>query len=500
MTTPLSTYLGTTAQAATSAFAINSGDLVEMMNNQIYSAKVIDYAVVPTAGAQIVPNTQVALTGVPPSATQRADAMISTVDGSIFCSYATVATTGNMAVAKYSAGGTLLGTVTLDTANAMPFNPRLLQLSNNNIAALWQLTGGVLAFAIIDQNLQVITAKTNVDTPNANQFGACALSGGGFAVAYGKAAGVQLAVYTNTGGVTSAAATIAGTPIAGASVRMGQLSSGNIAIAISATTAAKALGHAVFSVLGVAVAAYAVLDAATCGTANYPELSIMTGFYACAFGDATNRVAYVLNNAGALQGAGFTTADTTVTAASSNLMNDGTAFWLVYNGSVTAQGLVYIPTTGTNYVSSALAGASFAAPFAAFLDKNNLVMLYSTVIAAWTLNASSGNATRAQTYTGPTATAVGTAMAGGDFAVVAQTANTSAFLSVYKYANAPIVGVSQQSVAAGNAGTAINVSTGPGTYPINTLFGTGGKTFGGPYGQGQVLPSTVVFRAAKNIN
>jgi len=65
----------------------------------------------------------------------------------------------------------------------------------------------------------------------------------------------------------------------------------------------------------------------------------------------------------------------------------------------------------------------------------------------------------------------------GDFSVFIGQENGVSSFTVQKYLNTAIVGVSQSTIPAGNAGTIIPYSMGPGGYPCNGVLGSVGKGF-----------------------
>ena len=352
-------------------------------------------------------------------------------------------------------------------------------MSNGNILVSWCFQGGANAgtwFAIYDQLLNQVVVPTKIST-NPIYHDSLPLVGGGFAFAFQGAGGMQVGIYSNAGAVVSALVDVTGSPTTGGAPRLSQLSNGNIAIAICSTVAAKALGHAIVTAAGGAVLNYTVLGVATVAATTWPEIVAANGFYACAITDGASTKAYVLNNAGALQGSPFSVANTNVEAAFNKiirLLTDGTIFWLVYAGSG-GSAIVYMPTSGNGYVSNASVSMSNGD---VFLDRGNIVIATASNIAPYLIGAN-GVVSALATSTVLSLTPYIIAKAAGDFTVMICSGNQASGMQfgLTKYQNASIVGISQAAVASGNGGTPVSFSMGPGGYPCNQLLGTLTKAF-----------------------
>ena len=464
-----------TLQGKVGSLAINANDVLELNHfGRLYTAAVSDYAASGNVGNAIVAATTV---GVSCVVDARKAVIKNPVDGSVFIgSLVSIAPT----LFKFSTAGALLGNVTLDVGGE---NIILQLLTNGNVLAVWGTAAGTLSFSVWDTNLNNVVPLTVVasgTTLITAYFDALALSGGGFALAYGLSTGATLAIYTNTGGVTAAPATVSGTPTAGIATKLCQQSGGNLAIAISSTAASHAAGHAIYSVAGVMILAYTNLSAGSNSAQMYPEISAIANYYCVAGYDGTNSVAYVLNNAGTLQGAPFSFASSVTTSSVYQLLNDGTNFeFITRSGGVTA--LVFIPTTGTGYVTTLL-GSIASGPIAAFYEHESIILEDNGVVNVLSLSAS-GSASIVLTFS--LAAAFGTpawitALPVGDFAFLVfnltATAGAATY-AIYKYMDTAIVGISQSTIAAGNSGAIVNYSMGPGGFQCNAVTGTIGKSF-----------------------
>lgn len=467
---------GQTLQGRAGSLAINANDLL-LTNNygQLYSVNVSDYAAVASAGTTIVANTTVS--GAAATMSCRKEVLVNPADASIFVA---AAGSGSLVLYKYSAAGALLGSVNL--GSGIPGNVAVAQLSNGNLAIVWGTASGALTFAITDTNLNIIIAST-VIVPGAAlvnaYFDLIALSGGGFAVSYSQSGGVYLAIYTNTGGVTSAGALIASSPAATPASRMAQLSNGNIAVAIASTTASNSVGYAVFSAAGSSVVSYTTLDTTT-NTYGifYPVISTVSGYFCIGGidGAGARAVAYVLSNVGVLQGSPYAQTVGVTLSSVFKLITDGTNFEFVVAGYI-----AFIPVTGSGYVTTS---AYSAGAVDAVYDHGIIVVTTSSNIYVFQM-LSSGSAQLLSSFSisGFTTNNYMTARAVGDFSVLILGLPTTpaTLFAVEKYMNTSIVGVSQQTVAAGNSGALVAYRHGGGAgkngYPCNAILGTVGKGF-----------------------
>lgn len=469
---------GSMLQGNAGNLAINANDLLEINGfGQVYSAKVSDYAAVGNSGAYPVAAT--VATSFYATGSYKKMMCVNPADSSIFVTAPYLTSNYGLEIFKYTSAGGFVGSVILDTSSYEPNQVTIIQLSNNNLAVIWMMSG-VDYFAILDQYLNVIVAKTTIaSNSGTNTLDAIALSGGGFAVTYPQATGAFLAVYSNTGAVVSAGSLITSSPTAGLYFRMVQLSNGNIAIAIKSSTTSEALGFAICSAAGAVVNAYTVLDSATSTSAMIPEINSVNGSFCCATFDGTNVVAYSLTNTGVLQGGAYSNSISGIMSLS--LPNDGVNFWLLLNSS-TNQYIAYIPASGTGFVTTAIQATSSGAGMV--YDQGFLIVFSGTAPQLTVFQPLSSGVpllvnSISSSLSSPT-TSAPYISAVGDFSVLLGSINTSTpatSFAVQKYLNTAIAGVSQGAVAAGNAGAVITYSMGPGGYPCNALLGTIGKGF-----------------------
>jgi len=464
---------GQTLQAPAGPLAINQNDLVALGGSpvQLYSVNAADYAAVASAGSTPVAMTTYSSYGCNNTGV-RNQIVVNAADGSIFIADAYLSGSGGLEVWKYSLAGAALANVIIDvTANATTA-PQIVQLANQNFAVMWVNTNNVY-FAILDQYLNIVVAKTLIGAtgvnPGPNPY-LLALSGGGFAVTYtipGAPGGVYLAILTNAGAVTYGPQAIPGTASQnsgtslGAAARTAQLSNGNIAVAILDSNT-HILGFAIYTVAGALAVAYTALSGATAGSvAGYPEISVLNGVFCVSTGvnvNAATAAAYVLSNGGVVQGAPFTFAGANF---SSRLINDGVNFWFQYGTT-----MVKVPVNGAGYVSTALtAGGEM------FFERGLIVVATGSAANVYSIGAS-GNVWLVSSAALTSGSQVKAGI--GDFCAIGM--NTGKF-NITKYLNASVLGLAQNAVAAGNAGTMVSINEGPGGYICNAILGTPGKAY-----------------------
>lgn len=502
----LSNYLGATIQVQAGPLAIAAGDLVEISGTppQLYPAKVTNYAGVNVALSTVVAAVTAKSGGI--GATSNRKEAYQGPDGSIYTVGTNSVSTTGCTIARYSPAGKLLAWNDLVTSQIC-HAAGILPLSNGNLAIVWNSSSAQpWSYAIVDLNLKTIVARTTVEAIANNDaaFHGIALSGGGFAVSYGKAGGLYLAIYTNTGTVTLAPTLIASTPTANPCPKLAQLSNGNIAVVLSSTTGSQALGYAIHTSAGAASVAYTVLDTASAASLFPPDISVLTGFFAVTTNDGTNTVAYVLSNAGVVQGSAYSASNSVTTPNSSQMLNDGSVFWLVFFASGSLLNVISMPTTGTNYVTSSLSSASLQQMSCA-IDRGTLAVVATTNLYVTTLlsTGATGPFTSSSSVL-PTSNYMNAVIACGDgciFMMAATGTDTLVNFGVQKIVATSIAGVAQQAVAAGNAGTLVSVSYGPGAYNINPLVGSAGVASVGYGVRGVLFPNSIVLNTVpRNIN
>lgn len=395
---------------------------------------------------------------------------------------------------KFSATGQVLGSVNVDTAAATSRNHHVLELSNGNIAVI-AIINGELRYAIYDTNLTVVKALTSIDASAKFYFSACALSGGGFAIVYQVSATPllsNLVTYNNSGDAVLATTNVwTRTGTTGDQYhKIAQLSDGNLAYAISSVNTVSSIGlyHGVTNTSGTIVAAFAALSAVS--AAWYPELSIMTGYYAISRPDGTDQKGFVLSNAGALQGAEFSAATTAGNAGNkTKLVNDGTAFYLIWHRNSDSKCMLSkLPTTGTGYTTAIITTST--TQYDSFLDafcENGYICAASTFatntaptmwvidITAMALVNTSG--TTFGSVPGTTGGSYLRLISGGDRAFIAMydhSTTAGTFLCIGKWAQTAVLGVAATTVAA-DASVALNTLAG--CYEMNAIVGSASKAF-----------------------
>ena len=470
---------GQTLQAPAGPLAINQNDLVVLAGTpaQLYSANVADYAAVAAAGTAAVASTTYSSYGFGSAAHRNMLSLNS--DGSFLIADTYLTGIAGVTVWKYGQTGALIGSVILDSASTALTSVQIVPLSNGNYAVLWAQGGAAMYFAVIDQNLNIIVAKTQIiatvgSNPPPSPF-LLPLSGGGFAVTYtqaGTPGGLYLVIYTNAGALVAGPTSIPGVAPQnsgngnGIATRTAQLSNGNIAIAIL-DSGTKIMGYAVYSAVGVAVIAYTALTGATAAISyGLPEISVLPGYFCISIGtgNAATMSAFVMNNTGALQGAAFTQAGGN---AYGRLLNDGTYFWFLGYSSPSFIS-VRMPVTGTNFVTTTLGAVGTVD---AFYERGMIVTGNATNAFVFSV-APSGVLTLISTAA--CATSIMFKAGIGDFCAIGMAGSK---FNITKYLSASIMGLASSAVAAGNAGQLVSFNPGPGSYLANPLSGSPTKAF-----------------------
>lgn len=420
-------------------------------------------------------------------------------DGTIFVA---AGRTGGVGVrlSKFSAKGNLIDSVDVVDPGTTK-NLSVFELSNGNIAVVYALAD--IYIAIYDENLTEIKAPTLIAScPLAsNYFGATKLAAGGLAIIYQDSASPllsKIAVFDNAGTLALAAFTVftrTGTSDKQYHV-LKQLSDGNLAFAVSSTNTVSSIGLycGVYTAAGVQVSAAAQIG--TVSVANYPVIATATGYFAVARADGTNQKAWVMNNAGVLQGSGFSAATTggSVSGVVGNknaLICDGSDFYLVWHRSSDSKCvLTKLPFTGTGYSTAVIATTVTQYNFfvSAFYKDGFIVVasmsgtVSSTAPTLWVIDVSR------RTLVDVAGTTFGTApnvkngksisiIDGGDrsfIAVYCYDEPEATNLCVGKWAATTVLGVCVDS-SVKNSTVAITSKTG--TYEINPINGSRNKYF-----------------------
>lgn len=419
---------------------------------------------------------------------------------------------------RYSATGELLGSVTIESAT-LYYADLILQLSNGNIA-VFASTGTLLKYAVYDARLGLVKAWASIGEATIlsySNFGACALSGGGFAVVHQPNGSLQqsrLATFNNSGVAVLAPTTIW--------TRLGtnnpqyhqmvQLSNGNLLIVVSNNNSVDyGLYHGIVTTAGAPVVAFSNIDPIAVYT--YPEISVCGASYSIARANGINQLAFVFNDAGIQQGGTFTEATTAGNgSAVTKLINDGSAFWLIWARSTdTNQVLTKLPLTGSNFTTSVitLSPTQYGLYIDAFYENGLIVGASQGVAAAapqvWVISTDTASlVSRLGTTFGVAPSGASgyypRIISGGDcsFVCMYDYGTTAAtHLCIGKYASTAILGV---VACDATPGTLVALETGAGAYATNAVIGSPGKAFDmststSLYGnKGTILPNSVVLK------
>lgn len=495
--TPGTEGIGTLAAA--SAVAVNDAILVGPTGKG-QKVGVTNYAAVAAVG-QITAQTQVYTNRI----TKGKNAALQLDDGS-FLVAAPNALANGLRMYRYAPEGLALGSLAIDAGAFPPINPQIQRLSNGNIAVFYLLNAD-LKFAVFTQQLAVVVAATVIEasteppagtqySQNVNFFGAVAYAGGFMVVYQGATASQERAAwYTNAGAVAVAAKTIETWTGAGGSVFTDArlLSNGNIAIAVYSQWATKVgTYHAIYDTAGNQVKAFTQLAGASVpgNTFVTPELSVLAGYYAIAtINDNTNVKVWVLDNAGTLQGAVYTTAGATNGARACRLVNDGANFYAVgpFDGTGVINVLTVPVTGGAGAVmrNSGLSPTNYVTMDAA-CDGLLIVMVFAhsgTTLNQWaTIDLVTGYYLTALTDLGvaPATSNNGLGphiLLGGDCAFVFiydYTTTEALNFWIGKYAATAIAGVALTDAV---AGATMTLATASGAHQTNYTKGAPAKNF-----------------------
>ncbi|MXS83969.1 hypothetical protein [Nitrosomonas oligotropha] len=263
-------------------------------------------------------------------------AYVDPANGDIFIADTYLAGTSGCQVWKYNVRGDLITTATLDSTPSVANLVQMVALSNGNLCVMWtnNASPSKLFFQILDKTLLTVVAKTEIDTAGVNPLPnshIIALSGGGFAVAYCRAGfNSRFTIRDNAGNVVKAPTDIAGmaTPSSGTAAgprfRLAQLSNGNIAVAVNETTSSNNLQFCIYDTAGNVIVGYTSLTGGVGAISVYPDIAVMNGYFCIA---VTGSRAYVVNNAGTVQGSAINLTTYNPSSAFS-VLSDGTYFWI----------------------------------------------------------------------------------------------------------------------------------------------------------------------------
>lgn len=387
--------------------------------------------------------------------------------------------TGGLTINRNQPRGGSLQSKVVDNTAAVLGGVKIGFLSNGNIMVVWDVGTTAFKYMILDRNLQTVVASTGLATLAASGYwDAIPLVGGGFAICYLNASNAQqMATFDNAGAAVVSPTTImnwTGTPDTSLGVNMVQLSSGDLAFAFNSrygTT--KGLYTGVFTVGAMAVSAVSNRYAPA-GTPSvyFPEIVAGQGFFAVAVADTVNTKAFVLSNAGVVQGAAYSNTDANGgTQLTCKLVTDGVAAYLATQPAITLFRIVKLPATGTGYTEkvSVLTGnlAQIAAIDGFYKNGKFVVGQYRYVGVAdvdTLLFEYSG-----QTNAGGTVDTSPGFIPYADFAGMVLTINsTSTTGYIYRFFPIAVVGVAAGTSAVGSA---LEFHMSPGFYSINPVIG-----------------------------
>lgn len=484
------------------AVAVN--DLLQLgPDGRAYPVKCADYAAVAnctygTAQTSAATGMIVAQTQVVAVQTQvyHRQALLQGTDGSLYA--ATISTSGaGIVLTRYSPAGLLISQVVVISTGSYT-NHQAFLLSDGNICVIAGHSGSTISFAIYDPRLnpvKSVTALSQIQT--SGYFSACALADGGFAVIYqysNTPLESKFVAYDNTGTVVTAPVTVwTRTGTSGTQYhRLMRLSNGNLVVAVQSTNTASSIGlyYAVLSPTGTVVKAFTNLNASM-SYAYIPEISVMAGYFAVSKADGTNVITFVFDNAGNLQGSGFSAASSAGSAQNMlKLLNNGTDFWLLWSRTSDSNVcLTKIPITGTGYTTTVVTTAvtQFSHFFDAFAE-NGLIVAVSQTQAGnshpvfWVISLATGSLISASgtmfgVNPGSSSGYSHRVIPVGDFAFAClydYSSSPATNLALGKYASTAVIGCANASA---NAAALVPTSQKAGGYAINPINGSPSKSF-----------------------
>lgn len=442
-------------------------------------------------------------------------------------------------VTKTSPTGDVIASATMVAASVVS-SPAIVQLQNGNFVLAWNDSS--TKFLIFDSALNILAGAITVGTAYAvvagvTALGLCALSGGGFAVAYQSSAGtaINFATYDNSGTQVVAPTNIQTLTVVSAEfMALAQISNGNIVCAFNGSAQSGGVtgsSHVVVTTAGAAVAGPTHLQSSS---AYRPiQIAVMTGFYAVAANSDSNTLKCgVYSNAGAVQGTPLSVAASGSVSPTFRVMTDGIQFWLAYIAAspaglacskISTAGVIGATTTGMggstvvpanynmdaavvndvivclfvpasgNSLSPSVAGRATIGLADASLGIVGPYLRGGVTAVGSASYSGGGNATLrclsggGGLYTGASPTPIGqptTSSVVGDYTVIFVYDNTSAagtYAGIVKVEATAIVGIGQPILAQGFVGTSYAVNVGPGSYSANPVAGTNGLYFNYAY-------------------
>lgn len=508
--------------------AVASGDIMEIggPGAEAWSVATMDYAAVASAGSLLAQTSAVAA-ALPGSARQP---LARDKLGNIYLLGTN--SSGNLVAYKFGPLGTVIASATLDATATSVNSPHVFQLQNGSFAAVYARAAGALYTVVFDATLNVIAGPVLVGTEraatNVVYHSACALTGGGFAVAFQTSAGtaINLVTYSNAGAVVQAATSIQalGGSAAQAYLKLSQLASGNLLCAYRSTMTAGGIAGTSFTICTVAGALFiGPVSVDTTSTLGFVETSALPTTFAVAVADGTNIIAAVFNFSGVQQGGSYSVGNTlnSIAYPQLKLTNDGIQFWMVWFSSV-ANGVYVIALSAAGVAGTSASGLGSASINASTfaLDAevlNNLIVVLAAssgtagqlwmsiglpdaslgIINPYVRTAPAAFGTAAATTgsnwprvlsgggglyqgTSPPLGQPAVSSHNGDFTVIFaydQQNTAETYLGIQKVENSAVVGASLKTIVAGSAGSNALINPGPGEYPTNNVTGSSGMAF-----------------------
>lgn len=495
-----STILGAGASGASSSGSVVSGsgqgiatagaaiaylNLLEVFpDGNAYPCQVSDYAATPNKSTAILAATTTAYYAVAAQQNQLlCGTNVNTVQdssGNVYVIAATSSTNANMNILKYTSAGVQVGSVAIGGGTVQSANIGIL--TNGNIFVTWGNVGTTnCQFAIYTpQLLQVVAPTVLNNSAIATVQSSVALPGGGFAALYEVTGSVmQLAIYTNAGGLAYSA-TITGSNYGGG---IAVLSNGNIVV----TTVISSFWN--YSIYTPTMTLVAGPTATTWGPySNYgTALSVLNGYFmvGTSTSNSTANQAIVVSNSGAQQGGVISMTGTTGGAGNPNtgclLFNDGTNFWFVGINSTTYAAIymkVSISGASTLFTGAVIGGSSAGIIGGIDIAGNIYVMTNVSTTAKYSVFSTSSGFEIIAAVTIAAGTTNTGSMEGflilGDAAFLFTTLATNLVMSIWKAIDTAIIGVAQSAAMKGSPTTVV---IGSGYYTITKLMGSATKAF-----------------------
>lgn len=521
----LSDFLGVNnAVGLKTGEAVTLGDLGEIgPDGLVYAGRTTDYAVKPNNGDTCIAQTTVIAAFLEAYGRQQ---IVQGTDGSIFVLAPNATAPSGLKIYRYSASGTLISSLTLDSIAQKCNGVKLFTLSNGNLCAVWETESTVtLKFAIVDQLLNSVVAATSIDTVqnSSSIFDAIPLSGGGFSVCWENAANpenLRFATYSNAGAVVLAATTAMTWTVAGSMAIVAKMvqcvTSGNVAIAatynFTTGTTSQGFDYKIINpTTGATVKAQTNLSTATATLSVWAEMVAIAGYFAIAWVDGSAQKCWIFNEAGTQQGSTYSASTSSSNVRRFKLVTDATYFYVLWDdSSASAKKLTRLATTGGASASViTVDSAVYNWNIDAFYERGYIT--YAAQAASGASQPKYGAITTGNMAIATAATAFGTApattngiypavIATGDFSFLFCSDQANSTATVFydaKYANTSIAGVIGSTTTSGGVAP-VNVVAG--AYQINAMKGSVSKAFNFtsganiPGNQGVLFPNGAILK------